>query len=105
MKKYLLVLIALAATSFSPAKAEVEKLDDTTYKITGVFTYWKDLQLLAPAGRDNNFGEFTKIIFKNSAIADEKLVELKQTSITMKVIGRVAGQTLVVTEILDVEVQ
>jgi hypothetical protein len=93
------VFLAMDAPS---AVAGVALQDDGTYLISGTWTFWPDKEILAPSGRENDFGEFETILFKPDANEFEEVYGFKKTSATFKVRARVST-TSQATKILVVE--
>lgn len=50
------------------ARADVEQLEDGTYKVTGMYVFNEEKNMLLPAAKENTYGEFRIVIFKPSAL-------------------------------------
>lgn len=103
MKSSLLPVVAFLVLAFAPALlAEVEKNEDGTFTISGSWTFWEDRDFLAPSGRENNFGEYKTVLFKQAINDFEGIREMKQTPATFIVSARESktpeGETILVVE-------
>lgn len=103
MKFFLLPVVAFLVLAFAPAVlAEVEKNEDGTYTVSGSWTFWADKDLLAPSGRENNFGNYKNILFKPTVNDFEGIREMKQTPATLTVSARESktpeGETILIVE-------
>ncbi len=104
------IITALFVAALScPLMAEVQKISDGIYTISGTWTFWAEKDLLAPTGKDNDFGEFKTILFKALVSDFEGIREYKKTQATFKVKARESQsdggeKILVVEQILEVVV-
>lgn len=102
------IITALIFAGFSsPLLAEVQKNGNGTYTISGTWTFWEEKDLLAPTGKDNDFGEFKTILFKSPVNDFEGIRKYKKKQATFKVKARESQsgggeKILVVEEILEV---
>lgn len=108
MKTYLTLLLCLVFFGMiAPLPADVEKNDDGTYTVSGTWTFWPEMELLAPSGKENSFGEFKTVIFKQTANDEFNVRNYKGTFAVFKARARVghgnSGESnLVVEQILEV---
>lgn len=103
MKFFLLPVVAFLVLAVAPAVlADVEKNEDGTYTVSGAWTFWADKDLLAPSGRENNFGDYKNILFKPTVNDFEGIREMKQTPATFTVSARESktpeGETILIVE-------
>jgi len=110
--KGLLALLAITMISIPVSLfASIEDQGDGTYKVEGYFYFNTELEIVAPWGKNNNFGEFSSVIFKGEANHFPNIQELNQNSLTMLLVKAQANPhpepdkepIFVVTEILEWE--
>lgn len=83
-----LLSLLVLFVSVAPLSAGVEKNGDGTYTISGKWTFWPEKELLAPSGRENDFGEFKTLLFKSAVNDFSGVRQLKQSAATFVVKGR-----------------
>lgn len=108
--KTILSILFSTAVFLSSALADVEQLEDGTYKVTGMFAFNEEKNMLLPAAKENTYGEFRIVIFKPSSLDYPGIRELTTpTQCVFKVRGRPSispesgDQLLLVEQILEWE--
>lgn len=108
--KHLFKLLASALVlSSSSLTASIENQGDGTYKIEGYFYFNTTLEMVAPWGKNNDFGEFSTVIFKGDANLFPDIEKLGSETITTLIVKAQENPhpeadkepILVVTEIIE----
>lgn len=87
--KTILSILFSTAVFLSYAVADVEQLEDGNYKVTGMYVFNEEKNMLLPAAKENTYGEFRLVIFKRSSLEYPGLRDLTTpTECVFKVRGR-----------------
>lgn len=88
MKTIPSLLFAMALCLVS-VRADVEQLEDGNYKVSGIYVFNEEKNMLLPAAKENTYGEFRLVIFKPSSLDYPGLRDLTTpTECVFKVRGR-----------------